>query len=204
MKKLLVLLFLLTGCNSTPSMQRNINILIIGDSISLGYTPYVKNNLSSYNVVHNQGNGQNTRNDIALSDLWLSQADHWDLITFNHGIWDASISENHVPLEEYTENLRKIAVKLKQKAKLVIFFTTTSIPVNCILVVPRSENDYNAAAVAVMHELNISVYDLNLVSRDLNEHRENPQQQNSVHFDEVGSEILAQFVTKSIETELFK
>ena len=45
------------------------NVLIIGDSISIGYTPFVQKTLSpGINVEHNEGNGGSTLRGIENID----------------------------------------------------------------------------------------------------------------------------------------
>ena len=48
------------------------NVLIIGDSISIGYTPFVKEALEGKaNVVHNEGNAQHTGTGLIKLEEWL-------------------------------------------------------------------------------------------------------------------------------------
>jgi hypothetical protein len=59
------------------------NVLIIGDSISIGYFPVVKELLEGKAVVvHNPGNAQHTRFGLEKLDEWLGQT-KWDVIHFN-------------------------------------------------------------------------------------------------------------------------
>ena len=63
-------------------------ILIIGDSISIGYTPFVKELFQGRaEVVHNPGNAQHTGTGLENIDLWLGDG-HWDVIHFNWSLWD--------------------------------------------------------------------------------------------------------------------
>ena len=48
------------------------NVLIIGDSISMGYTPFIKNALTGkVNIIHNAGNAQGTTNGLKSLSKWL-------------------------------------------------------------------------------------------------------------------------------------
>ena len=61
-------------------------VLIIGDSISLGYTPVVVSILKGQaEVIHNPGNAQHTGTGVERIDKWLQPGD-WDLIHFNWGL----------------------------------------------------------------------------------------------------------------------
>ncbi|HWS00574.1 MAG TPA: hypothetical protein VN249_08145, partial [Prolixibacteraceae bacterium] len=64
------------------------NVLIIGDSISIGYSPFVEKALApDILVTHNPGNGGSTRRGLDSLDVWLNHK-KWDLITFNFGLHD--------------------------------------------------------------------------------------------------------------------
>ena len=79
---LLVLLFFACEPAEKP------NILIIGDSISIGYTPFVKEALVDKAIVmHNKGNAQHTGTGLIKIEEWLGETD-WDIIQFNWGLWD--------------------------------------------------------------------------------------------------------------------
>ncbi len=76
---------MLVLCGSTPQKCR---ILIIGDSISIGYTPFVQKALKHKAIVaHNPGNGQFTANGISKLADWIG-SEKWDIIQFNWGLWD--------------------------------------------------------------------------------------------------------------------
>jgi hypothetical protein len=63
-------------------------VLIIGDSISGGYTPRVADLLKGKALIkHNPGNAQHTGTGIEKLDDWLGTTD-WDVIHFNWGLWD--------------------------------------------------------------------------------------------------------------------
>src|SRR6056297_3341728 len=63
-------------------------ILIIGDSISIGYTPFVQEDLKNVvEVVHNPGNAQHTGTGLEKIKEWIGN-EEWDIIQFNWGLWD--------------------------------------------------------------------------------------------------------------------
>ncbi len=71
----LVLLF-------TGFAPRKKKILIIGDSISIGYTPFVEQALADVaEVVHNKGNAEHTGTGLKNISEWLGNED-WDIIQF--------------------------------------------------------------------------------------------------------------------------
>ncbi|MDZ4288610.1 MAG: SGNH/GDSL hydrolase family protein, partial [Prosthecobacter sp.] len=63
-------------------------VLLIGDSISMGYTLGVRKLLAGKANVHRiPQNGGPTKNGVANIDKWLGDG-HWDVIHFNWGIHD--------------------------------------------------------------------------------------------------------------------
>ena len=70
------------------------NVLILGDSISIGYTPYVMEQLKGianvYRPVFKNGNNENcqgTMNGLLHIDRWIGNK-QWDIIHFNFGLHD--------------------------------------------------------------------------------------------------------------------
>ena len=58
-------------------------VLIIGDSISLAFTPHVARQLDDKAaVMHNKGNAQHTGTGLEKLDQWVGDT-HWDVIHFN-------------------------------------------------------------------------------------------------------------------------
>jgi len=69
-------------------------VLIIGDSISIGYTPFVKQMLGGIaGVYHNPGNGRYTGYGLEKIEEWLGD-ESWDVIHFNRGLWDLCYRSN--------------------------------------------------------------------------------------------------------------
>ncbi|WP_220377779.1 MULTISPECIES: hypothetical protein [unclassified Arenibacter] len=63
-------------------------ILIIGDSISMGYFSKVKEALATKAIVlHNPGNAQHTGTRLKKIKDWIGKED-WDIIQFNQGLWN--------------------------------------------------------------------------------------------------------------------
>ena len=98
-------------------------VLLIGDSISIGYTLPVRELLKGKANVHRiPANGGPTINGLKNLDSWLGNS-KWDVIHFNWGLHDlkymgtnnenradpkASTSHQQVPLPEYEKNLKKL------------------------------------------------------------------------------------------------
>jgi lysophospholipase L1-like esterase len=190
------------------------NVLIIGDSISIGYTGTVKAELEGKaNVLHNAGNSQGTTNGLAKIDEWLEVME-WDVIHFNFGLHDlkrvteAGTSNNsndendpyQADVETYAANLKKIVARLKETEATLIFATTTPFPAGVKpFRSPEDAGNYNAAALKIMKKNGIEVNDLYaLVLPDL----ATLQKPVNVHFEKPGSELMGKQVATRIEAAL--
>lgn len=210
---LLSSVFVMTG--SHASLQHKPRVLIIGDSISIGYTPYVQRALAGQaEVVHNAGNAQDTVNGLKNLESWLADG-KWDVISFNFGLWDLCYrrpgpvtQENRdkvngaiaVPLNAYEQNLQAIATRLKSTGAKVIFQNITVVPAQ----EPGRYSDdvgrYNRVAADVMKRLDIPVNDLQGASAALPDVMR--ESNTDVHYTESGYAQIAQSVLLSIQTRL--
>lgn len=186
-----------------PGLPR---VLLIGDSISIGYTLPVRDRLKGKVNVHRiPENGGPTTNGTAKIAKWLG-TNQWDVIHLNWGLHDLKFMENGKPqvsLEDYERNLRELVKQLnKTKAKL-IWCATTPVP-EAKLTPPRKDSDvqaYNAVAKKIMDEHKIVINDLYAYTLPKLAEVQRPA---NVHFSTTGSEFLAKKVAKSIEEVLAK
>jgi len=192
------------------------NVLIIGDSISMGYTPLVTKAMAGKaNVVHNRGNSQGTTNGLVHLDDWL-KGHEWQVIHFNFGLHDfkrvkvaggtKNSNDTNDPrqanLKAYTANLEKIVARLKKTKAKLIFATTTPFPAG---VKPHRDPEdsirYNTAALEIMKKSHLEVNDLYaLILPKL----ETLQQPVNVHFHHTGSQVMADAVVEHIQAALAK
>jgi acyl-CoA thioesterase-1 len=184
-----------------PKLPR---VLLIGDSISIGYTLPVRKLLAGMANVHRiPVNGGPTTNGLAHLDDWLG-SDHWHVIHFNWGLHDLKLmtsGQHQVELAQYEKNLRELVTRLKATRAKLIWVTTTPVPEGK-LNPPRNSKDvplYNEAALRVMKESGVLVNDLYAFAlprlRDI-------QLPANVHFTPAGSAQLAEPVADSIVTAL--
>jgi len=184
-----------------PGLPR---VLLIGDSISIGYTLPVRELLKDKANVHRiPANGGPTTNGVAKLDEWLGD-NKWDVIHFNFGLHDLRIMEDgrrQVPPVEYERNLRTIVVRLNRTGARLIWCSTTPVPQGK-LNPPRAPEDapaYNFIARRVMQEAGVPINDLyGFVLPQLAE----LQRPANVHFSPEGSRVLAERVVQSILKEL--
>lgn len=176
------------------------SVLLIGDSISMGYTLPVRKLLEGKANVHRiPTNGGPTKNGVANLDKWLGKG-KWDVIHFNHGIHDLKYmpdGKRQVEPADYEANLRAITTKLKATGAKVIWATTTPIPDGDLT--PQRKfgkvPEYNEIAAKVMKENGVSINDLNAHITPRIAELQNPK---DVHFKTAGSEFLAEKVAAEI------
>lgn len=183
-----------------PKLPR---VLLIGDSISIGYTAPTRKLLAGKANVHRiPENGGPTTHGLKNLKKWLGDS-KWDVIHFNWGLHDLKMDtgKHLVPAGEYEKNLRELVKTLKiTKAKL-IWATTTPVPEGNVKPVRRDQDviAYNLIAEKIMKEKNVAINDLYAFARPrLSE----IQQPVNVHFTTSGSAALAERVARAIEAEL--
>ena len=183
-----------------PGLPR---VLLIGDSISMGYTLAVRELLAGKANVHRPpANCGPTIRGVEQIDAWLGDG-RWDVIHFNFGLHDLKIMDHgkqQVAPDQYEKNLRQLVQRMqKTKAKL-IWCSTTPVPESSSP--PRHNADvsaYNAVAKQVMDEQGIAIDDLYAFALPQLAKIQRP---NNVHFSPEGSKVLARQVAESIEKAL--
>jgi acyl-CoA thioesterase-1 len=198
------------------------NVLILGDSVSIGYTLQVRELLKGkanvYRPTAPSGKkAENCSGSItgrAKLDRWLA-GKKWSVIHFNWGLHDLkhvneagkhSISNDPngptlTTVDVYSQNLKAITATLKTTGARLVFATTTPVVPGTLdpLREPDAPARYNAAALEIMKENHVRVDDLYaLCEPHLNEW----QLPKNVHFNEVGSAAIAKQVASVIEEEL--
>lgn len=136
-------------------------VLLIGDSISMYYTPQVRLQLAGKaNVYRVPDNGKTTRYGLENMKYWLGDG-NWKVIHFNFGLHDlAGAEKRQVPIDEYERNLRELVKILSGTGAKLIWASTTPVPEGSR---NRKEADalaYNAVAQKVMEENRVPVNDL--------------------------------------------
>jgi lysophospholipase L1-like esterase len=169
----------------SPNQPGTINeelpsVLIIGDSISQGYTWPVRDLLAGqFNVDRPRANCGDTRAGLEKLDTWLDEKD-WDLIHFNWGLHDlcyrhaeevtvygnrdkinGSIS---VPLDEYRINLEKLVERLAATGSRLIWASTTFVPADEPGRYQGDDVRYNEAAAEIMEKHGIPINDLHALT----------------------------------------
>ena len=185
-----------------PGLPR---VLLIGDSISIGYTLPVRAALKGQANVHRPpGNCSSTGYSLTKIDEWLGQG-KWDVIHFNFGLHDAKLPPEgvrHAAPADYEKNLRQLVQRMKATGAKLIWATTTPVPKGGNLAPNRRFGDiatYNAIAARVMAENGVAINDLNAA---IAPHVEKVGRTNDVHFSAEGSAFLAERVVRSVTANL--
>lgn len=186
-----------------PGLPR---VLLIGDSISMGYTLPTRALLKGKANVHRIAtNGGPTTNGVKNVDQWLGDG-KWDVIHVNFGLHDLKVGpdEKHqVELADYAKNLTTIVERLQKTGAKVIWASTTPVPPGHLNPkrVPEDVLKYNEAAKKVADEHKLALDDLyTFVLPKLAEY----QLKENVHFKPAGYKALAGEVAASIEKALAK
>jgi acyl-CoA thioesterase-1 len=184
-----------------PKLPR---VLLIGDSISIGYTVATRSALAGKVNVHRiPTNGGPTTKGLQSIDAWLGDS-KWDVIHFNWGLHDLKYmgDKKQVSLADYDKNIRKLVARLKKTGATLVWCNTTPVPEG---VSPSRKNaevlEYNAVAAKIMTENKIATDDLYTFANDRLEKIQRPK---NVHFSPAGSKVLAGQVAKSILQALEK
>jgi len=191
-----------------PGLPR---VLLLGDSISSGYTEAVRSRLRGIADVHHGGEGRfDSGYALAHLDAWLEPG-NWTVIHFNYGLWDIKYVDKEGndytvaggrrigSLASYQRHMRGIVKRLKRTGAKLIFATTTPVPAGTASRIKDTELPLNAFAVRLMQENSIPIDDLHAYVLPRLAELQNP---NDVHFRPVGNEALADAVAASIRAAL--
>lgn len=189
-------------------------VLLIGDSISIGYTLHTRELLKGKANVHRPPvNCAATIHGLKSLDKWLAiggEGNKWDVIHFNWGLHDlkymgpngenladpkAETSKQQVPPEAYEKNLRELVKRLKKTKARLIWRNTTPVPEGVRGRVPGHSAEYNEIAAKVMKEVKVEIHDLySFAQKNATE----IQRKADVHYTREGSMRLAEEVVKAL------
>ena len=223
---ILALAFLPTTKNATaqrkpnpafaqPEVDKSLpNVLLIGDSISIGYMLDARRALQgAANVFRPATNCGPTTRGLEQVEQWLGDR-KWDVIHFNFGLHDLKYmgpggknladpkddsSFQQVEVDQYAANIKAIAERLKKTGALVIWRETTPVPEGAAGRVPGDAKKYNAAAAKVIAELGgIETDAFYEFAESVAQH----QRPANVHYTPAGSKLLGEHVAEVIRKRL--
>lgn len=209
--------------NWLPEVDEKLpNVLLIGDSISIGYTMGVREQLKGranvFRPCSTDGtkfiNCGDTAAGIEKLGEWLGGR-KWAVIHFNWGLHDlkymAEGEKGKQALDkvkgkqvrsaaDYAKNLELLVTRLRATGARLIFATTTVVPEGEPGRVAGDDLKYNAAALEVMKRHGVEVNDLHALTRGFGP--EMFSKPANVHYSDAGSQRLAEQVAGAIRKAL--
>jgi len=190
-----------------PKLPR---ILLIGDSISMGYTLDVRQLFKGKaNVYRIPGNGGDMTRFLANYPRYLGAGTNWDLIHFNWGLHDLvrqdpakkydSAFKPRYTETEYSNHLEQCVAILKSTGAHLVWASTTPIPPNAPGRVMGDEVIRNAIAAKIMQQHGIEIDDLYTLLKNGEDYHGGP---GNVHFTGTGYFEMAKQITKVIAPKL--
>ncbi|MEO0414547.1 MAG: SGNH/GDSL hydrolase family protein, partial [Verrucomicrobiota bacterium] len=176
-----------------PNLPR---VLIIGDSISIGYTPRVRKHLDGIANVHRPTtNCRWSAFGAENIETWVGDSE-WDVIHFNFGLWDwyGWSQDPKATPESYAASLETIVKKIRAKADAQLIFGITTPP--CVepekkakvLITEERAKAFNKAARAVMKKHDVQLNNLyDLLAKDRETYQLGPD---DVHYNDAGRDLL--------------
>src|SRR5438132_2577808 len=150
-------------------------VVLIGDSIRLGYAPLVAKRLEGKaKVLSPADNGGDSANVLKNLEEWLIR-ERPAVVHLNCGLHDLKLSkqtkQHQVDLPQYESNLKQIVARIqKETAAALVFANTTPIlderHARRRADFDRTEADvqrYNATAARVLRDVGVAVHDLHWV-----------------------------------------
>ena len=181
--------------------------LLLGDSIRMGYQPYVRQELGdAFELTGPAENCATSRNLLANLDRWAFERPA-SIVHLNAGLHDLRYDPGRdapvVPIDEYESNVRTILARLRERTAARLIWATTT-PVHEKLhaeqkLSRRRESDvtsYNAIATRIARELQVEIDDL--CTAVLAHGPDALWSQDGVHFTDAGSRFLGAQVARSI------
>ncbi len=212
------------GSWAVPVDPKLPNVLILGDSISIGYTRSVRKLLSNkanvFRPMASGGKSPDNCGDTVIGlkkiDAWLGKT-RWDVIHFNWGLWDlcyrnpdAKTQGNRdkvkgklsVSPEDYEHNLEELVKHLKATGAKLIWANTSAVPEGEIGRFVGDDLKYNAIARRVMEKNGIPIDDLHAVTTSFA--GKLSVAHGDVHFTAEGYDKIAKQVAEEISKALAK
>lgn len=182
-----------------PLFNGKPRILVIGDSISLGHTPYLEEKLTDYQVIHSPGNAMSSAYGATHIEKWASSSDTWEICLLNHGLHDI-FDGKKTPHLDYLKHIGHELNVLAKNCKRRMFLTSTVVPRNTI---GRKNEDvviYNTIIKSFLETFpEVKICDLYQKSETIPYLYKNAEQQNNVHFTVWGDERLATYILQCMK-----
>ena len=176
-----------------PKLPR---VLLIGDSVSRGYTEATRRALAGKANLHRApANCGPTARGVEKIDIWLGDG-KWDVIHFNFGIHD-----RNTKLTDYTNRLETLIIRMQKTGAKLVWASTTPIPDD-----PKQNQraasiiEKNQAAAELMKKYHIPIDDLFATISPKAAEYQNPPP--DVHFKLAGYDYMGKQVAAAVTAVL--
>lgn len=187
-------------------------VVLIGDSIRLGYAPLVIKRLEGKAIVVSpKANGGDSANVLKNLDAWVIR-EKPALVHLNCGLhdlkFDKKTKQHQVGPDQYKANLEQIVARVRKDTSAVLIFASTTPILDARhakrkAAFDRFEADvrrFNETAAAVMKKAGVPINDLHAVVT-----KGGPEKllgADGTHYTPAGKELLAEAVADAILREL--
>jgi len=184
-------------------------IVLIGDSIRMGYQQFVQEELrNEAEVWCPTQNGGTSSNVLAHLQEWVISRNP-DVVHLNCGLHDIKrefgAENNNVPIQEYRENIEQILRTIKENTQAKVIWAMTT-PVNEKWHHERKgfdrfESDvdaYNREAIQIAEKVGVRIN--NLYEVIMKSERDKLLTKDGVHFTEEGSALLGRAVAEAVRS----
>ena len=186
-------------------------ILILGDSIRMGYDKYVKIAFEDVAQVHYPVNNCRFSSHL-LRHLqeWVEEGfgDETDLVYWNAGLWDTLLLADglpHIPLDVYEANVNRICRQLQMFAPKAKIIFATSTPVQEELFTGKFKRlnkdveQYNLAAARIVENYGGQVDDLYTLAKNAPQSYHSDQ---THYYTKEGKKLFTEHVVATMENAL--
>ena len=176
-------------------------VTLLGDSIRMGYGKLVPEMLGdNYEVYQPAENCRFSKYTLRGIFDWREGISGSDIIHWNNGLWDITTCVDNEPfsnLDEYINNMLRIGKLLKERAKIVIFATTTAVNDNGNLYDRNFRIEkYNNAIVPELDKIGIRINDLHsVIAPNIDKY----VCEDNLHMNAEGYDALAKKVVEAIK-----
>ncbi len=177
-------------------------VLLIGDSIRLGYQPLAIENLGKdYEVWGPEDNARFAKYTLNCLPEWLEKFGKPDIVHWNNGLWDTAMvcpeDGAFTPIDEYLRYISLILRELRKQTTKVIFATTTPVKYGSKNQDIDFIKSHNAAVVEYLQNENVQINDLySVVDGDIEQNICDDR----IHLSETGKVICASAVANAIRS----
>lgn len=195
-----------------PNHPEKPRVVLIGDSIRIGYAPKVAEILKGDAiVVGSSSNGGDSESILKHLDEWVI-AEKPDLVHINCGLHDLKRSKadgsHQVEIERYRANIRTIVERIRKSTRASIIFASTTPIIDERHAQRKADFDrteadvvrYNAAMIETLRDLDVPIDDLHAIVQ--NEAAGRIMRSDGTHYEPEGYDKLAEAVADCVRRRI--